>query len=449
MLPMTLLQTSELTIFDTELSSSDLLPEEALRPSATFSEALQLGLEGVGEASELHGMGLPLNGKSLPDSETVEFELALQHEAAETAVPVLQPPRIELPIRAIPATAQPAANMTPGTATPVTPTLVETPLRQIELAPAQVRPAAQPVGAQLEAAPVLDPAIRAARNDIEVPRQPTTIAPEPAIGQVVRELSSGPAVAVANPAALREALAPAQKPGTRLTLSQELPRADTLAPAALTTSSDDLVAEPRTPPGTNTAPVAQTTQAPIVPAEGTTTQPLQFNAVQVGQQSSPPAAEATPATPQLTSTVGTPVRDAAWGESIGERVLVMASNKLQSAEIRLTPAELGPLRIQVSIDDGAANVTFLAQHAVTREALEQAMPRLRELLAENGLTLNQSSIGEHSEQGVQHGGRDSDSGRPNQTAGGAVDAGVDTAGDDAPSSAALQKRPDSLVDTFA
>lgn len=456
MLPMTLLQTSELSIFDTELSSSNLLPEEALQPSATFSEALQLGLDVVDTASELHGMGLPPNGKPLPDPETVELELALQHDAVEAAVPVLQPSRTELPVRAIAVTAQAATNLPPGTATPVTPPLVQTPLQQVELAPAQTRPAAQPVGAQLEAAPVLDNAIRAQRNAVEVPRQPTTIAPEPMIGQVARELSSGSAIAAVIPAALKEALAPEQKPGARLNLSQELPRAAAAAPTALTTIADDLAAEPRTPLKTNTAPAAQpaiaaaqTTQAPTVQAEVTTTQPLQFSAVQAGQQSSQPAAEASPAAPQLNQTIGTPVRDAAWGESIGERVLVMASNKLQSAEIRLTPAELGPLRVQVSVDDKAANITFLAQHAVTREALEQAMPRLRELLAENGLTLNQSSIGEHSKQGVQHGGRDSDSGRSNQTAGAAVDAGVDTAGDDTPSSAAMRKRPDSLVDTFA
>ena len=72
---------------------------------------------------------------------------------------------------------------------------------------------------------------------------------------------------------------------------------------------------------------------------------------------------------------------------------MMAGNQLQQAEIRLTPAELGPVRVQIAVEDGAANVTFQAQHAVTRDAIEAAMPRLREMLAESGLSLGQASVG--------------------------------------------------------
>ncbi len=106
---------------------------------------------------------------------------------------------------------------------------------------------------------------------------------------------------------------------------------------------------------------------------------------------------------QVSDPIPTAVREPAWGEHIGERVLMMAGNQVRTAEIRLTPAELGPLRVQVSVEDGAANVTFQAQHAVTREAIEQALPRLRELLAENGLSLGQANVGE---QGIA--GRDGD-----------------------------------------
>lgn len=108
---------------------------------------------------------------------------------------------------------------------------------------------------------------------------------------------------------------------------------------------------------------------------------------------------------QATDLISTSVRDLAWGERVGERVIMMAGNQLKSAEIRLTPAEMGPLRVQVAIDDGATNVTFHAQHAVTRDALEQALPRLREMLAENGLTLGDAQVGDD---GVKQGGRDTE-----------------------------------------
>ena len=82
---------------------------------------------------------------------------------------------------------------------------------------------------------------------------------------------------------------------------------------------------------------------------------------------------------------------------------MMANNQLKTAEIRLTPAELGPVRVQVNVEDGAANITFQAQHAMTREAIEQALPRLREMFAESGLSLGQTSVGEQNVAGNRDG----------------------------------------------
>ncbi len=96
----------------------------------------------------------------------------------------------------------------------------------------------------------------------------------------------------------------------------------------------------------------------------------------------------------LADSINTPVRESVWGEKLAERVVMLAGNSLKTAEIRLTPADLGPLKVRVSIDDGTANVTFQAQHAVTREAIEQALPRLRELMLESGLSLGQTDVGE-------------------------------------------------------
>lgn len=98
--------------------------------------------------------------------------------------------------------------------------------------------------------------------------------------------------------------------------------------------------------------------------------------------------------PALLESISTPVRDPAWGEMLGERVLVLTERQMKSAEIRLTPADLGPLRVRISVEDGATNVTFQVQHAVTREAIEQALPRLREMLADSGLSLGQTDVSE-------------------------------------------------------
>lgn len=106
----------------------------------------------------------------------------------------------------------------------------------------------------------------------------------------------------------------------------------------------------------------------------------------------------TPPLSAVVQTIDIPVQQTGWDGALAERVTMMANGRLQNAELRLTPAELGPLRIQLEIDDGVANVSFQSQHPLTREALEQAMPRLRELLAENGLSLGQADVGDDSNQ---------------------------------------------------
>lgn len=147
---------------------------------------------------------------------------------------------------------------------------------------------------------------------------------------------------------------------------------------------------------------------------------------------------------QSTDLISTSVRDRAWGEQVGDRVVMMATNQLKQAEIRLTPAELGPLRVQVSVDDGNAHVTFHAQHAATREALEQALPRLRDLLAENGLSLGQADV---SDRGVNDGGseRGSEGGALNTATDDATDIELEIAGE----STQRATTSNGLVDTFA
>jgi flagellar hook-length control protein FliK len=83
----------------------------------------------------------------------------------------------------------------------------------------------------------------------------------------------------------------------------------------------------------------------------------------------------------------------AWTQGLGERLLLMAEKGQQNATLRLQPEQLGPLQIHIRVDeDGASQVLFSAHHAQTREAIEQAMPRLRELFAEQGLNLAQADV---------------------------------------------------------
>ncbi len=143
--------------------------------------------------------------------------------------------------------------------------------------------------------------------------------------------------------------------------------------------------------------------------------------------------------------IQTPVGEPGFDDAIADRVWVMTQARLSNAEIRLTPAELGPVRIQVAVDDGTANVTFQAAQAATREAIEQALPRLRELFAENGLSLGQASVGDD---GVRDGNRET-SGQA--SAGSVADESLEDVDNDAttPDAPRPGRAARSLVDTFA
>jgi flagellar hook-length control protein FliK len=83
---------------------------------------------------------------------------------------------------------------------------------------------------------------------------------------------------------------------------------------------------------------------------------------------------------------------------MSSRVVWMAKEGVQQAELRLTPANMGPVEVRLHVQNDQASVTFLAQHAATRDALEQALPRLRDSFAESGLELANAEVGEQQHQ---------------------------------------------------
>ena len=76
-----------------------------------------------------------------------------------------------------------------------------------------------------------------------------------------------------------------------------------------------------------------------------------------------------------------------WAGELGQRLMMMVSSKIQSAQIQLNPRDMGPIDIKVSMQQDQANVVFSTQVSQTKEALELALPRLREMFEENGLGL--------------------------------------------------------------
>jgi flagellar hook-length control protein FliK len=70
----------------------------------------------------------------------------------------------------------------------------------------------------------------------------------------------------------------------------------------------------------------------------------------------------------------------------------MVGDKQQVAELHVNPPDLGPLDIKLTIDGSQTTAVFTSPHSEVREAVESALPRLREVLADSGLTLGNASV---------------------------------------------------------
>ena len=146
-------------------------------------------------------------------------------------------------------------------------------------------------------------------------------------------------------------------------------------------------------------PLTQTTATPEFSLQNLTQSALQVSSL-------PAAPLASSHSLQIT----TPVQQTAqWGADFS-RVMVQLGQQgaqnpgLQTAEIRLDPPELGPLRIVLSVTESVANAMIFAAHAQTRLTVEQALPQLQQQLAQAGLSLGEANVSDQgfSAQSEQH-----------------------------------------------
>ncbi|MGL5586122.1 MAG: flagellar hook-length control protein FliK [Plesiomonas sp.] len=82
-----------------------------------------------------------------------------------------------------------------------------------------------------------------------------------------------------------------------------------------------------------------------------------------------------------------------------EQVQFLLNRKLDTVEIRLDPPELGNLQIKLQLNQDQAQVGIIVHNTQARELLEQTLPRLREMLAQQGIMLGQTQI---QQQGQAH-----------------------------------------------
>lgn len=136
--------------------------------------------------------------------------------------------------------------------------------------------------------------------------------------------------------------------------------------------------------------------------------------------------------------VDTPVGSRGWDAEVGQKVVLMVNRLESRAELTLTPPQMGRVEVSISVSGDQTSAAFVAASPAAREALEQALPRLREILAEAGIALGQASVNAESP-------RQDREGTPAEPRAG--NRNVESAGGAAP--AQWLRRSEGLVDTFA
>ena len=304
--------------------------------------------------------------------------------------------------------------------------------RQMDLANAAAEPEAAPSAATEEAAVAPTPPI----NDVAALLAGLTwLAPQPA--ELAKQAPEAVDSDKENPdaALLTDAAASTQAmPILALPMAplpQPLPAPQAEAPAAATATSPGVHATRAAPAALPTPGGAEPQPPDIKPALTPTPAPLNSEAAPASRSTtfdiSSSAAAMPLALPDATPTLAPPhaptlstapsaaapfhaaltvaLGSPEFAPALSTQVSMLARNGIGEARLHLHPAELGPINVQIELDGQRAKVNMSAEHALTRQALEQALPTLASALREAGLTLSGGGVFQHPPQQGQRGGQ--------------------------------------------
>ena len=78
------------------------------------------------------------------------------------------------------------------------------------------------------------------------------------------------------------------------------------------------------------------------------------------------------------------VDSAEFPQGLAERVSWMVDNNLNGARLQVNPPQLGPIELQIAVQGDHAQIWMSTHSAVTRDALESSLPKLRDMLGAQG-----------------------------------------------------------------
>lgn len=120
--------------------------------------------------------------------------------------------------------------------------------------------------------------------------------------------------------------------------------------------------------------------------------PVRTDAASALILSAPPAAAHTA---PVSVPIAAPAGSHAFAQELGQQVSWFVGQDVKHARIRLHPEELGSLDLKISVNHGRVDVVFHAQHPGAVTAVQQSLPQLDQMLAQHGLSLGNTEVGQH------------------------------------------------------
>lgn len=146
--------------------------------------------------------------------------------------------------------------------------------------------------------------------------------------------------------------------------------------------------------------------------------------------------------------INAPVGQSRWGDEFNQKITWLVNQREQTAELHLNPPQLGPLDVVINVSGDQATAMFTSSHAAVRDAVEQALPRLRDMLADNGITLGNTTVSDQSPRDQQAAWQSGQQSRDGNASG--RDGDFSVAGSVTTAAVpAAARRHQGMVDTFA
>jgi len=82
-----------------------------------------------------------------------------------------------------------------------------------------------------------------------------------------------------------------------------------------------------------------------------------------------------------------------FGEILGHRLLQQISQGNWKVELNLEPGDLGSIKVEMEFKKGELEASFKAGQAMTKDLLQDTLPRLREALERSGITIASMNVG--------------------------------------------------------